>query len=46
MVLGLSMPHLKIMKPCTAEEKLLPYIDIPLQHACPTIFKSHETSGK
>jgi ribosomal protein S12 methylthiotransferase len=38
-------PHVKDLIPLMAEGKLLPYLDVPLQHASPTILKAMRRPG-
>lgn len=39
-------PHVDDVIPLMAEEKILPYLDIPLQHASPAILKAMKRPGK
>jgi len=39
-------PHVDEVIPLMAEEKILPYLDIPLQHASPSILKAMKRPGK
>ena len=39
-------PHVDEVLPLMAEGKLLPYLDIPFQHAAPAVLKPHEATGR
>jgi ribosomal protein S12 methylthiotransferase len=39
-------PHVDEVIPLMAEEKILPYLDIPLQHASPSILRAMKRPGK
>ncbi len=38
-------PHVDEVIPLMAERKVLPYLDIPFQHASPDVLQAHEASG-
>ncbi|MEZ4607750.1 MAG: hypothetical protein R2865_13395 [Deinococcales bacterium] len=38
-------PHVKELIPLMAEAKLLPYLDVPLQHASPKILRAMRPGG-